>query len=113
MPYSNVHRTARISPMKARLVADMVRGKPADEALTILEMSKKRGAVFFRKALIAAMANADQAEVDQRHLVVVDARADSGPTMKRFRPKDRGRAHPYGKRTSHITVAVDADTTIA
>jgi len=107
MAYTNTHRAARISPTKVRRVADMIRGKSAQQALTILAISKQRGAVFIRKALVAAMANADQAQVDQRLLRVVDARVDSGPTMKRWQPKDRGRAHRILKRTSHLTVAVD------
>jgi len=108
MPYSNIHRGARISPSKVRPVIDLIRGKRVDEADTILQMSKRRAAVFIRAALSAARANADQAEVDLRRLVVTDARVDSGPTMKRFQPKDRGRAHQILKRTSHITVTVDA-----
>jgi large subunit ribosomal protein L22 len=107
MPYTNVHRGARISPLKVRPVIDLIRGKRIDEADTILSLSKNRAAVFIRQALLAARANADAAEADIRRLVVVDARVDSGPTMKRFQPKDRGRAHPILKRTSHITVAVD------
>ena len=106
MAYTNVHRGARISPTKARLVVDLIRGKQVDEALTTLTLSKKRAAVLVRSALNAAVANADQAEADVRRLKVVDARVDSGPTMKRFQPKDRGRAHPILKRTSHITVSV-------
>jgi large subunit ribosomal protein L22 len=108
MPYSNIHRGARISPSKVRPVINLIRGKRVDEADTILQMSKRRAAVFIRAALSAARANADQAEVDLRRLVVTDARVDSGPTMKRFQPKDRGRAHQILKRTSHITVTVDA-----
>ena len=108
MPYTNVHRSARISPTKARLVADMIRGKSVEQAMIILEMSKKRAAVFIKSALRAATENADQVgELDVRSLVVSDARVDSGATMKRWQPKDRGRAHPIKKRTSHITVSVD------
>ena len=107
MPFSNVHRSARISPTKVRMLADMIRGQSAEKSLVILAMSKRRGAALMRKALMAAMANADQAEVDPRSLVVVDARVDSGPTSKRWQPKDRGRAHQILKRTSHITVIVD------
>lgn len=107
MAYKNIHRGARISPSKIRVVADLIRGKKADEALTLLTLSKRRGAVLMHRALSAAIANADQAEADVRKLVVVDARIDSGPTMKRFQPKDRGRAHRILKRTSHITVAVE------
>lgn len=107
MAYKNVHRGARISPSKARLVANLIRGKSTDEALTLLTVHKQRGAVLFKKALEAAVANADQAEADTRRLKVVDARVDDGPRMKRFQPKDRGRAHAILKRTCHITVAVD------
>ena len=107
MPYSNTHRGARISPTKVKPIVDLIRGRKVDDALTQLQMSKRRGAVLVKTALNAAVANADQAEVDVRRLVVSDARVDSGPTMKRFQPKDRGRAHKILKRTSHITVAVD------
>lgn len=82
-------------------------GKPVEQALTDLLMSKKRAAVLIRQALRAAIANADQAEVDVRRLVVTDARVDQGPIIKRWQPKDRGRAHPIWKRTCHLTVVVD------
>jgi len=107
MPYTNTHRAARIAPRKARLVADMIRGKPVDEALTALDFSKRRGASFMKKALLAARGNADQAEADTRRLVITDCRVNDGPTIKRFQPKDRGRAHPILKRTSHLIVSVD------
>jgi len=107
MPYTNTHRGARISPLKARLVVDLIRGKSVGEALTLLDVSKKRAAVFVKQALLAAQNNADQDEADTRRLIVTDARVDVGPTMKRWQPKDRGRAHPILKRTSHITVSVD------
>lgn len=106
MAYTNVHRGARISPTKVRLVTDAIRGKDVDEALAILMTSKQRAAVFVHQALKAAINNADQDEANVRQLKIVDARADEGPTIKRFQPKDRGRAHPIHKRTSHITVAV-------
>ena len=106
MAYTNVHRMARISPTKVRLVTDMIRGKTVDKALADLALSKKRAAIFVRNALNAAVASADQDEADVRQLVVTDARVDSGPTLKRWQPKDRGRAHPIHKRTSHITVSV-------
>ena len=107
MAYSNTHWGAKISPTKVGPVVDLIRGKKADQALAILGLSKRRAAVFIRTALRAAIANADQAEVDVRGLVVTDARVDRGPIMKRWQPKDRGRAHPIWKRTSHITIAVD------
>ena len=107
MAYMNVHKGARISPTKVRPVARLICGKRIDQALAILEMSKRRGAVLLKQALLAAQANADQAEADVRNLVVTEARVDSGPVIKRIRPKDRGRAHPILNRTSHIVVAVD------
>ncbi len=107
MPYTNKHRGARISPTKIRLVADLIRGKSVEQADNILRLSKRRGAAFLHSALHAAVANADQAEVDVRRLKVTHVTVDSGPTLKRFQPKDRGRAHPIKKRTSHITVTVD------
>jgi len=107
MPYTNIHRGARISPTKARPVMDLIRGKDVADALTILQMSKHRAAVFIRAGLEAAIANADHQEADVRGLKVVDARVDSGPTIKRFQPKDRGRAHPILKRTSHLTIGVE------
>jgi large subunit ribosomal protein L22 len=107
MAYTNTHKAARIAPRKARLIADMIRGKPIDEAQNALQMSKRRGAELLNNALKAAIANADQAEADVRRLVVTDARVDEGPTIKRFQPKDRGRAHPIMKRTSHLIVGVE------
>ncbi len=107
MAFSSTYKFARISPRKARLLVDMIRGKQVDEAMTALEFSTKRAAIMVRKTLAAAVADADQAEADIRNLVVTEARVDEGPTMKRWQPKDRGRAHPILKRTSHIVVAVD------
>lgn len=107
MAYANTHWGAKISPTKVGPVIGLIRGMRVDQALSALRMSKKRAAVFIQQALRAAIANADQAEVDVRRLVVSDARVDGGPIMKRWQPKDRGRAHPIWKRTSHITVAVE------
>lgn len=100
-------RFHRGSTQKARLVADLVRGKPVDEALNALTFSPKRAAVNLRKALDAAIADAEQADADVTSLVVTESRVDEGAHIKRFRPKDRGRAHPILKQTSHITVAVE------
>jgi large subunit ribosomal protein L22 len=107
MPYHAIHRYARISPQKARLVVDMIRGCDFDQAMATLQYSKKRAAAYVRQALTSAQANADQAEADVRNLYVSEAFVDAGPTIKRFQPKDRGRAHPINKRTCHIHVAVD------
>ncbi len=108
MPYKSSYRHARISARKARLLADLIRGKRYEEAWTALKFSKKRAATMVMKTLQAAAANADhEGEIKPRNLVVTEARVDEGPTIKRWQPKDRGRAHPINKRTSHIHVTVD------
>ncbi|MCG8406411.1 MAG: 50S ribosomal protein L22 [Phycisphaerales bacterium] len=104
--WTSIHRYARISPRKARLVTGLISDRPADEALDLLKFTRKRASVFVDKVLRAAMADADEQEADVRSLYVHEARVDEGPTIKRFRPKDRGRAHPIMKRTSHIVVTV-------
>ena len=101
------HRYARISPRKARLVMDAIRGRQAQEALNILQFMPHRAAGMISKVLTSAVAGADEAEADLDGLHVVEARVDEGPTMKRFHEKDRGRAHSILKRTSHIIVAVE------
>lgn len=103
---SHVHYH-RGSSRKARLVADMIRGKSFRDADEMLAFSTKRAAVNVRKALQAAMADAEAFGVDESGLVVSESRVDEGPHIKRFRPKDRGRAHQILKRTSHITVGVE------
>ncbi len=100
-------RHHRGSPLKARLVADAIRGKPVSEALEMLTFSTKRAATNVQKALTAAYAEAELADVDDRLLFVSESRVDEGPHIKRFRPKDRGRAHPILKRTSHITISIE------
>src|SRR5688572_12931532 len=107
MAYTATHRFARIAPRKAQLVADLIRGRKVEEALTQLQMSKKRAAYYFRTVLKSAVANAEEADADIRNLVVTESRVDQGPVMKRFNQKDRGRAHPILKRSSHLVVAVD------
>jgi large subunit ribosomal protein L22 len=111
MPYTNTHRGARISPTKARPVAQMIYGKSVFDAMNILTLSKKRAAVLLKNCLQAARSNAQEADgLSDREalaMIITEARVDGGPTMKRFQPKDRGRAHPILKRTSHITVTVD------
>jgi len=99
-------RFHRGSPRKAKLVADMVRGKPVDEALNVLAFTPQRAAVNLRKALSAAISDAELADADVTELVVCETRVDGGPHIKRFQPKDRGRAHPILKRTSHLTISV-------
>ena len=96
----------RGSPKKAKLLVDLVRGRSADEASDILRFSTKRAAVNVRKALEAARADAEEAGADLSALIVAECTVDNGPHIKRFRPKDRGRAHPILKRTSHITIGL-------
>jgi large subunit ribosomal protein L22 len=84
----------------------LVAGRHVEEALEVLKFTRKRACVMVDKVLRAAMADADEQEADVRNLYVHEARVDEGPTIKRFRPKDRGRAHPIMKRTSHIVVTV-------
>lgn len=105
--YKASHKFARIAPRKARLVADMIRDKNVDEALAVLDFSPRRGAWFIKSVLKSAIANAEEANADVGRLIVSESRIDEGPTIKRFQPKDRGRAHQILKRTSHIHVAVD------
>lgn len=97
----------RGSPRKARLLVDLIRGKKVDEALNLLTFTTKRAAVNIKKCLNAAIADAEQAEADVTALVVTESRVDDGTRMKRFQPKDRGRAHPIIKLFSNITVSVE------
>jgi large subunit ribosomal protein L22 len=102
-----VLKFVRLSPFKGRLLADLVRGKPVAEALDSLKFSRQRAAGLIRKVLESAIANAennDGADVDE--LKVSAILIDEGPTMKRIRPRAKGRADRILKRTSHITVRV-------
>jgi large subunit ribosomal protein L22 len=101
------HRFARISPRKARLVVDLIRGRHINDAQDTLRFTRKAASEMVAKVLKTAIANANDQEADVRSLYVVDARVDEGPTMRRWRPKDRGRAHPILKRMSHIQVVVE------
>src|SRR5207247_246876 len=107
MAWTSKHRFARISPRKARLVTELIAGRHVNEALDVLKFTGKRACDMVEKVLRAAMADADEQEADVKSLFVAEARVDAGPTIKRFQPKDRGRAHSIHKRTSHIVVTVD------
>jgi large subunit ribosomal protein L22 len=100
------HRFARISPRKARLVMSLIRGRPCHEALDILRFNHRRASGMIAAVLRSAVNNAEQAEANIARLVVSEARVDGGPYYRRWRPKDRGRAHPIAKRTSHLIVQV-------
>ena len=82
MNYQATHRYARIAPRKARLIADMIRGKRIDEALTALDFSKKRAAWYFRSVLKSAVANAEEREANVHNLFVSESRVDQGPVAK-------------------------------
>ena len=100
-------RAARISAQKARLVADQVRGKPVGEALNVLDFSNKKAAAIVRKVLNSAIANAENNEgADIDELKVSEIFVNEGMTMKRIRPRAKGRADRIFKRSSHITVTV-------
>ncbi|NVK02040.1 MAG: 50S ribosomal protein L22 [Oceanospirillaceae bacterium] len=101
------HNGARISAQKARLVADQIRGKSVGEALNILAFSTKKGAHLVKKVLESAIANAEHnngADIDELRVSTVFV--DEGMTMKRIRPRAKGRADRILKRSCHITVKV-------
>jgi large subunit ribosomal protein L22 len=107
-------RFVRISPNKARRVVNLVRGLPAKEALTVLQFAPQAASEQVYKVLASAIANAENNErLDPDALLVSEAFVDEGPTMKRFRPRAQGRAYRINKRTSHITIAVEAVTPVA
>ncbi|ADT85878.1 50S ribosomal protein L22 [Vibrio sp. Vb2880] len=101
------HNFARISPQKARLVADLIRGKSVDQALEVLTFSNKKAADLIKKVLESAIANAEHNEgADIDDLRVAKIFVDEGPVMKRIMPRAKGRADRILKRSSHITVVV-------
>lgn len=101
-------RFVRIAPQKVRLVGDMIKGKLFDDALNILSMTNKKAAGIVLKLLKAGAANAEaKEEIDIDSLYVKNVLVDQGPTLKRFRPRARGRATLIKKRTAHITVVFE------
>jgi large subunit ribosomal protein L22 len=101
-------RYIRVSPQKARLVVDLIRGRNAGQALTILRTTNKRIAPSIEKVLRSAIANAQNrsADVDVDKLVVSEAYVNEGPRSRRVRPAPMGRAYRYQRRVSHIAVTV-------
>mgnify|MGYP006090309907 FL=1 len=111
--FKAIHRYARISARKVRLLANLVRGKTVVEALSILEYQPQRGAVMLKKVIESALGNAmdpdqssDSQMVRPEDLVITDVRVDGGPMFKRMRPRSRGMSHVILKRTSHIQVTL-------
>lgn len=104
-----VLRNVRISPRKVRIVTDLIRNKPVSEAMDILQFTAKRAAPMLRKLIDSALTNIEnskQLDWDVDDLVIAEAYADEGPTMRRFMPRAQGRATRINKRTSHITVVL-------
>ncbi len=102
-----IARYVRISPRKARLVIDLIRGKSVDEALAILKFTPRAASPIIEKVLLSAIANAEHNKnLDRSNFLVTKAFVDEGPTMKRYMPRAMGRASRINKRTSHITVVV-------
>ncbi len=102
-----VARHIRISPQKVRLVLETIKGKPVSEALAILRFMPHKATGPVAKAIKSASANAENNfNMDPDELVVVRATADEGRTLKRYRPRARGRVNQILKRSSHITVVV-------
>jgi large subunit ribosomal protein L22 len=107
-------RFVRTAPMKCRRVVDLVRGLDVQEALDILRFAPQSASEPVAKVLASAVANAEHNKsLDRRDLFVSQAYVDEGPTLKRFRPRAQGRAFRIRKRTSHITIVVEAATTTA
>jgi large subunit ribosomal protein L22 len=107
-----VSRYIRITPRKARQVADLVRGKTVRDALNILAVVPKKASPLLRKTILSARANAqvlndEGRELDDSMILVKEIRIDEGPTLKRIRPRAQGRAYRIMKRTSHIKVTVE------
>lgn len=101
-------RYLKVTPRKARLVVDLIRGKYTDEALSTLEFTPKRASKTVGKVLKSAIANAEQsADVNVDNLYISKVTVDGGPTLKRFRPAPMGRAVRVLRRTSHITIELD------
>lgn len=103
----------RQSPRKVRIVADLLRGKDVSNAKVILETTVKRSAVPIKKLLDSAVANAKNNEkADEKNLFVKEIQVNEGPTMKRYRPRARGSAHPIRKRTSRILIVLGLRTNL-
>jgi len=100
----------RVSPQKARLVVDLIRGKNVGDALSTLTYTKKRVTQAVEKVLRSAIANAEEKaeHVDVDRLVVAEAYVNDGPRSKRIRPAPMGRAYRYQRRTSHLTIVVES-----
>ena len=103
-----VAKYVRVSPRKAQIVIDLIRGKKVDDALAILMYTPKSAAPVVEKLLNSAIANAENnLELDRGSLYVAEVYANQGPTLKRYWARSHGRADMIKKRTSHITIVLD------
>jgi large subunit ribosomal protein L22 len=110
MEVKAVAKYIRISPQKARLVVNLVRGKKVEEAQKILAFTRKKAAGVVEKVLKSAIANATQnPNVDEKILYVKEIFVGQGPSLKRWRARAQGRAAQIKKRMSHITVILDEE----
>lgn len=101
-------RFLRIAPRKVRLLADMIRGKPVQDAINALRFTRKSASLPLRKLIESAVANAENNHgLDIDTLRIREIRVDEGPTLKRFSPRAQGRAFPIMKRTSHVAVVLE------
>ena len=108
MEAKSIAKSIRISPQKARLVADLVRGNDVESAINTLRFMPKKAARIIRKLIESAVANANQNEaIDVDTLYIKKVFVDGGPMLKRIRPRAMGRASRILKRSSHITVVLD------
>ena len=101
-----IAKYVRMSPIKLKPVADLVRGKDVNEALTILKFTPGKGAEIVEKVVQSALANADVKEMNTDNLYVAEVYANQGPTMKRWRAGSQGRASIILKRSSHVGVTL-------
>lgn len=97
-------KSYRQSPRKVRVVADLVRGKKAEDALTLLSFTPKRAAEPLRKLLASALSNAKNLSLPTENLVIKEIRVDGGAILYRRQPRSRGMANPIRKRTSHVSI---------
>jgi large subunit ribosomal protein L22 len=108
MGFKATHRFARISARKVRPLADLVRGKYADDALDILRFMPQRGARLLEKVIKSALGNAEEKRATNvKDLRIVDCRIDGGPMFKRIQPQSRGMAYMIRKRMAHISVELE------
>ncbi len=100
----------RMAPRKLRVMAEMVRGRPVEEAVNLLTFTRRAAAPVIRKLILSAVANAENdGELNTSELKIKEIMVDQGPTLKRWKPRAQGRAFRINKKTSHIRIALDVE----